>query len=269
MRWPRSAVLFVVDGLRPDGLQHAHTPNIDSILGSGACTFQAKTTMPTITLPCMVSMFLGTGPDRHGIATNTWAPARQIPSIVDLVHSAGRSTAAFYNWEPLRDLSMPGSLDASYFRRSYHAPQGDTEIAEGAASYLSNRSTDFAFVYLGYTDMAGHDYGWMTDSYLKAVSNADAGIGKVLDALRRAGVLEHTFLIVTSDHGGHEKTHGTNMPEDMIVPWVVSGPGVPSGVSIAHSVSIVDTAPTIAALLRLGPLEEWTGRVIREVAQGI
>jgi len=138
------------------------------------------------------------------------------------------------------------------------------EIADGAAGYLSDRPTDFAFIYLGYTDMAGHDYGWMTDSHLEAVKNADAGIGKVIDASGATRLLDHSFLLVTSDHGGHEKTHGTNMPEDMIVPWIVSGPGVSSGLSITDSLSITYTAPTIAALLKIDPPEEWTGRVIEE-----
>lgn len=178
MEQPRSIVLFVVDGLRPDGLEKAHTPNIDGLLRSGAYTLKAQTTMPAITLPCMASMFLGTGPEQHGITSNTWTPSPQIPSIIDAVRSAAKSTAAFYNWEPLRDLSMPGSLDASFFRRNYHSPQGDMEIAEDVARYLSARATDFAFVYLGYTDMAGHDYGWMTDAYIDAVANADVGIGK-------------------------------------------------------------------------------------------
>ncbi len=60
-----SVVVFIVDGLRPDGLEQAHTPNIDSILSTGAYTFRAETTMPTMTLPCMASMFLGTSPDAH------------------------------------------------------------------------------------------------------------------------------------------------------------------------------------------------------------
>ena len=32
---PQSAVLFVIDGLRPDGLQRAETPHIDQLIARG------------------------------------------------------------------------------------------------------------------------------------------------------------------------------------------------------------------------------------------
>ena len=111
-----SVVLFVVDGLRPDGLQKAKTPSIDSLVNNGAYTFEARTVMPSVTLPCIASMLLGTDPKHHGIITNTWNTSdRLIPSVIDLVHFEGMTTASFYNWEPLRDLSKPGSLNASFF----------------------------------------------------------------------------------------------------------------------------------------------------------
>jgi len=267
MRQFQSVVLFVVDGLRPDGLKQANTPHIDSLMNGGARTFEARTIMPSITLPCMASMLLGTGSERHGITTNTWTPIAPIPSIIDLVHSAGKTTASFYNWEPLRDLSKPGSLDASLFRRNCGEPEGDLEIARYAAHYLSDKATSFALVYLGYTDMAGHDYGWMSDHYIEAVENADAGIGKVVNALRTAKRSKDTFSIVTSDHGGHEKTHGTALPQDMIIPWIISGPEVPAQLGITDTVNIADTAPTIAALMRIDRPDEWTGHVISEVVK--
>jgi hypothetical protein len=47
----------------------------------------------------------------------------------------------------------------------------------------------------------------------------------------------------------------------------VSGLGVPSGLSLTDGISITDTAPMIAALLRIDRPEEWTGYVISEVVQ--
>ena len=267
VRQSQSVVLFVVDGLRSDGLKQANTPYMDSLMNSGAHTFEARTIMPSITLPCMASMLLGTGSELHGITTNAWTPIAPIPSIIDIVHSAGKTTASFYNWEPLRDLSKPGSLDAAFFRRSCSAPEGDLEIAEYAARYLLDKATAFALVYLGYTDIAGHDYGWMSDHYIEAIENADVAVGKVAGALNMASRFKNTFFIVTSDHGGHEKTHGTDLPQDMIVPWIISGPEVPAQLGITDTVNIRDTAPTIAALLAINRPDEWTGRVISEVVK--
>src|SRR5437870_1630495 len=103
MSKPRRAVLILIDGMRPDGLQAAHTPAIDSLIARGAHTFSAQTVMPSITLPCHSSLFYGVHPERHGITTNTWHPfARPVPSLIDIMKQAlRRKTAMFYNWGEL------------------------------------------------------------------------------------------------------------------------------------------------------------------------
>ena len=262
----KSVILFVVDGLRPDGLKKADTPCIDNLVNNGAYTFKAKTVMPSVTLPCIASMFLGTEPKHHGVTTNTWnATAHSIPSIIDLVHSEGMTTASFYNWEPLRDLSKPGSLNASFFLDNCEDPHGDLEIARLAADYLLHIPASFAFIYLGYTDAAGHKYGWMTDDYLEAIENADVAIERVLEAMNRSEAAGNAVFIVASDHGGHGKTHGTDKPEDLTIPWIISGSGIPSGFELDEPVSIIDTAPTIAELLGIAQPRVWTGRVVSQI----
>ena len=254
-------VLFVLDGLRPDGLQQADTPHMDGIFEGGAFTYSARTVMPSATLPCHTSMFRSVTPDRHGITTNTWVPqVRPVPSITDIVHGAGRPTSAFYNWEQLRDLADPGSLDRSYYTSNCRDAVGDLEIAEAAARCLGEQ-TGFAFVYFGYTDIAGHNSGWMSDPYLQAIANADKGVGQVLSVLDR----RRTAIILTSDHGGHERTHGTEMAEDMTIPWATCAPGIPAGYEIDEQIEIIDNPPTIAAYLDLPPPEEWAGKPVQSI----
>ncbi len=258
-------ILFVIDGLRPDGLQQAATPCMDRLIRQGASTYTARTVMPSATLPCHTSMFRGVPPQRHGIITNTYVPqVRPVPSLVDVLHQAGKRTAFFYNWEPLRDLADPGSLDRSYYMNNCHEPDGDGELARLAAATLRQWTPDFAFVYLGGTDVAGHDHGWMSAQYLAAVGRADAAIGAVLAAVDPA----ETTVIVTSDHGGHERTHGTEMDEDMTIPWVIAGPPVPTGRPLQEPVNIIDNPTTIAALLAVAPARDWAGRVVREAISG-
>lgn len=250
-------VLFVVDGMRPDGLLQADTPTLDRLMATGATTLRARAVMPSVTLPCHMSLFLGVDPRRHGITTNTWTPqARPVPGLFGVLRSAGRVSASFYNWEQLRDLSRPGSLDAAFFLDNCHYAEGtgDLKLAELASRWLRENPADFAFVYLGYTDIAGHDHGWMTAPYLRAIANADLCIGLVLEALPR-----DTVVIVTSDHGGHEQTHGTDMDQDMIIPLILSEPGMPSGVTIERTVGLIDAAPTIARLFGIEGPDDWSG----------
>lgn len=254
-------ILVSIDGMRPDGFQQAETPTIDAIIKRGAHTFNAQTVRPPITLPCHTSMFRGVAPDKHGITSNIWAPmARPIPSIVELVHRAGGKTAAFYNWEQLRDLSGPGALDFAFYWgfRNDENIEGDIVVARAAIDYIRTQQPDFAFVYLGWTDEVGHKHGWMSDQYIHAISRADAALGEIIASLQETGRLEQTTILVQSDHGGHGFTH-TGEPEDMQIPWIIAGPRIKQGYTITGDVSIINTAPTLAKVVGVTPAPEWTG----------
>ena len=262
-----SVTLILIDGLRPDGLLQAHTPTLDLLIASGAHTLSARTVMPSITLPCHVSLFLGVPPEQHGVTTNLWKPRQYTADsnpaptgLVEALKAAGKVTAFFYNWEELRDVSRPDSLSASFFLNGSKDPHGtgDLELAELAAGWLASHPVDFAFIYLGYTDTAGHDYGWMSEHYLMAIANTDRCIDNLLSVLPEDGT-----LIVTSDHGGHDQSHGTDCDEDMIVPFIICGPGIPAGYRIEHPVNITDIAPTIASLLGILPPSGWIGQPLK------
>ena len=67
------------------------------------------------------------------------------------------------------------------------------------------------------------------------------------------------LVIVTADHGGHDRTHGTPLPEDMTIPVVFCGPKFEKGKTLS-GVSIKDIAPTVTALLGVEPDEDWEGK---------
>jgi arylsulfatase A-like enzyme len=75
-------------------------------------------------------------------------------------------------------------------------------------------------------------------------------------------------VLLQSDHGGHERTHGTASSEDMTIPWLVAGPGIRQGYEIKTAVSLLDTAPTLARLLKISPHPAWEGRCIEEIFEG-
>jgi hypothetical protein len=79
-------------------------------------------------------------------------------------------------------------------------------------------------------------------------------VGAVIGALEAWGQLERTYVIFTSDNGFHLGVHrllpGKQTPyeEDIRVPLIVRGPGVPERVTREHLVGNIDLAPTIADL---------------------
>ncbi len=256
----KHVVLFLVDGMRPDGLLAADTPFLDEMKAAALYTYQARSVFPTTTLPCHISLFHSIPPEAHGVRDNTWRPLpTPVPGLADVVHRSGLTAAAFYNWEELRDISRPGSLAASFYLKDVPDDGGrtDRDIADLAGAWLQAHAWAFAFVYMHNTDKNGHRSGWMSDAYLAAIGNADGCIRRVC-----ARLPENTVVIVTSDHGGHENTHHSDLAEDMTIPLFLWGPGIPRGRRIDAPVGILDIAPTVVRLLGLTAPAEWVGRPI-------
>ena len=259
----KRVLLCSMDGVRPDAIAATPTPTIDRLAQSGAFTWRARTVMPCCTLPCHTSMLRGVPPERHGITSNTFHPlVRPVPSLIDVARAAGKRTGFFYNWEPLRDLAEPGSLHISVMHGECTSAASDAFLADRACEYLQADDLDFLFLYLGWPDECGHKYGWMSAPYLEAITHADYCLGRVLDTLSHLG--RETTTLVLSDHGGHDRTHGTDTPEDMTIPFVLSGPGVRQGLEITEPVVIYDTCVTLASLLDLPPAPQWEGRIVKE-----
>lgn len=51
----------------------------------------------------------------------------------------------------------------------------------------------------------------------------------------------------------------------MAIPWIVAGPRIRSNYTLKNSVSLLDTAPTLARLLNIPPHPQWEGRCVDEV----
>jgi hypothetical protein len=207
-----------------------------------------------------MSIFHSVPPGRHGVTSNTWSPmARPLPGLVEVAHAAGRRCAFFYNWEPLRNLSQPDRLELAYYRDTDETPGGDHYIAGEAMRSLPVDRPDFAFVYLGTVDVTGHAFGWMSPRYLSQAAYVDGAVASLLRVLPA-----DTHVCVQADHGGHDRSHGTERPEDMTIPWILAGPGVRAGHGLQAPVSLLDTVPTLARLLGLAPDPQWEGRVVEE-----
>jgi predicted AlkP superfamily pyrophosphatase or phosphodiesterase len=254
-------VIFVmIDGLRPDAITPERCPTLTGLMARGTYSLRAQSVMPCMTLPCHMSIFHSVPPSRHGVTSNTWSPmARPLPGLVEVAHTAGRRCAFYYNWEPLRNLSQPGHLVHSYFRDNDETPGGDHYIAGEAMRSLPVDRPDFAFIYLGTVDVAGHAFGWMSPRYLDQAAYVDQAVGTLLAVLPA-----DTHVLVHADHGGHERSHGTDVPEDMTIPWLLAGPRVRAAHELQEPISLLDTAPTLARLLDVAPDGQWEGRCVEE-----
>ncbi|MBR6767699.1 MAG: alkaline phosphatase family protein [Clostridia bacterium] len=165
----------------------------------------------------------------------------------------------FYGWEPIRDIARPGSLIRAEYIWSYARESADQELTERALACIREDKPDFVFLYLVDTDeKGGHDNGWMTEAYLDRIR---ISIGCVQTISEQAG--EDYTIIVTADHGGHDRMHGTDMPEDMTIPMFFIGTDFTPGKQL-ENVSLLDIAPTVADVMGIYPANGWEGRNLAE-----
>jgi arylsulfatase A-like enzyme len=97
----------------------------------------------------------------------------------------------------------------------------------------------------------------MEDLYQKRLQSmlaVDEMIGRLVQTLRESGELDDTYIFFTSDNGYHMGTHRlstgkwTAYEEDIRVPLIAVGPGVPEDRKLEHLVLNNDLAPTFAEL---------------------
>ena len=96
--------------------------------------------------------------------------------------------------------------------------------------------------------------------YCGAIELIDDGVGLILNALKRRGMLENTYIIFSSDHGEMLGDHGLYTKSvayepSLRVPLIVAGPEIEGGCVSDALVELIDINPTICELADVPPLE--------------
>lgn len=252
----KKVILISIDGMRPDGLKMCGNSYVQELEKMCSYTYNASSMNPSVTFPCHFSMTHSVTPQRHGILSNTYVPqVRPVKGIFEKISDAGGVSAMFYGWEPLRDIALPGTLKFATYINAYMQDSCDTVLTDKAIKLISAHKPDFVFLYMVETDeKGGHDNGWMSQEYLRRISIAIDNVKRIIEKFG-----EEYSVIVMADHGGHDRSHGTELPEDMTIPLFFRGPDFVPGQTIPNA-SLLDIAPTIAEVMGIVPDREWEGR---------
>jgi N-acetylglucosamine-6-sulfatase len=103
----------------------------------------------------------------------------------------------------------------------------------------------------------------------------DDSLGRILGALEKAGALDNTIVVFTSDHGYFYGEHGLNeerrlaYEETIRIPLVVRyPPRVSAGAIAPEMVLTIDLAPTLVELAGLTPAASMEGRSLSPIFAG-
>lgn len=258
-------IVISVDGLRPDAIAKYDARTLEGLMARGRYSLTAQTIAISNTLPSHTSMLTGVEPEQHKI---TWNKDRsgefghvEVPTVFGLAHSAGYRTAAFYSKSKFHHIDAPETIDHVRGPKGGVIPWNSGKVADLVVAHLDSAKPNVTFVHLADADFAGHNFGWMQHMYGMAVRQADAAVARILAAADRSFGAGNYTVIVTSDHGGHKKGHGTTDPVDTTIPWIVSGAGVQRGDSLS-GIRTMDTAATVLWMLNINAPESLVGRPV-------
>jgi predicted AlkP superfamily pyrophosphatase or phosphodiesterase len=256
----KHVLIISEDGLRADAVATMHLHWHELLRKRGAYSFSAKTIRDASTLPAHASMLSGVHPSVHGLTWNNWRPSKgyiKAPTIFTRAQEAGLTTAFFTGKSKLRHIVPPGTVGV-FERPGYYCKK----VADEAAQYLVTEKPALAFVHFSDPDEFGHSKGWMSPAQIKAIAQSDKCLGVLYEALEKSGLVEDTLIIVSADHGGHNKVHSGAKPIDRLIPWIACGPGVREGFHIPTEISTVDTAATALSALGLPIPPEIAGKPV-------
>jgi predicted AlkP superfamily pyrophosphatase or phosphodiesterase len=227
----------------------ARLPTLRTLAARGVVTPRMATVFPSTTWPTHVSLVTGVSPARHGVVGNSILDRRtgrredltgdpvydaaeilRSPTLHDIAHAAGRSTAAV-DWPATRHaaslhFNLPFFKSQEVFER-HTAPavwaeltalgfpmdrQGawaelprrflkDRMVAEVAAHVLHRHRPDVLLVHFLCVDSFQHLHGPRSPEAYWAAGYVDALVGDVLAALPAPGLEGDTIVAVVSDHG--------------------------------------------------------------------
>lgn len=209
---PERVVVVSIDALHPAALTAATMPNVSRLARLGRVTLEGHSTRPPKTLVAHTAMLTGLSPAQSGKTDNGWEdgnPTVEFSTLLDDARAAGYRTAYFYSKEKLGFL-VTGGVDV-------HALAPDDGVARSRA-HLAAPGRGFLFLHLSGLEYAGMEHGWLSPEYLAAATAIDRALSPLFADLERRGKF---FVVVTSDHAGHGREHGTDHADDGRLPLVI------------------------------------------------
>lgn len=263
----RQVIHISVDGLRPDAIDAlgpVGAPNFFRMRREGATTDNARTDPKlAATLPDHASQLTSRPVFRsegHGWAANVdpgypstvhLLKLEYVPSVFDVVHDSGHSTALYASKDKfavfVRSWGTFGAPDRTepddgQDKIDHFLIDGDMEavVAAFLADYEVSPQT-YAFLHLRQPDSTGHSSEWDIrpgSEYLGAVARVDAILGEIMALVESSYLGDSTVVIVTADHGGDLGTENHILLPDIglyesgIVPFYVWGITVEPGADL-------------------------------------
>ncbi len=205
-------LIVSIDALHPKALGPKSSPHIYSLMGKGVYTLKGQSTNPPLTLLSHTAMFSGLSPEQNKKTDNAWFPGQPTFQGETIFHSpkrAGFSTGYFYSKEKLGFL-VNEKIDTHGLSKDF--------ALNRAIAFFQAPGKPFCFLHISGLDQAGPAEGWLSPGYLEELFFIDDALEPFITMIREK---KKYLIIITSDHAGHDKIHGSDHPEDSKLPLIM------------------------------------------------
>lgn len=254
-------IVFIIDGLQPDAAKVAAAngaKNLKFLIENGVCVTEAYSTSPA---PRMYlpdgSLPWGTSSSPN-VAMHTGTHVFESRQMDDIFLSARRAK--------IKSVFAGGAINYNEFTTPdfcYAGSLTDSVVVQRGIDHFKNDGTRLLRLHLQRIrdSWSGPEDKLNPHSqYQKAILNADALLGKLIQVLKDENVWENTYIIVSGDHG-MGITEQSDHPPSVLSSWTAFmnfyGPGVKKGNSIPYA-ETPDLAIMINHFLNLDPLQGHT-----------
>ena len=188
---------------------------------------------------------------------------RRLLSAPELTAAPGAQSPVFlyvHYMEPHAPYNMPPRYRKKFERRS------DPSIDSTAAA---QKLLDLNFGALSAAELDN-----LSSLYDAEVAFLDDELRRLMTGLEARGLLQHSIVVVTADHGEelgeHQLVgHGVSLyNQELHVPLIVVGQGVPAGQMVREPVSLTDVAPSLLALIGQPAEPRFQGRSLVPLLKG-
>lgn len=276
----KKAVYVIVDGIPADQIERLHTPAIFDIASKGAYSraytggkIGGYSQTATISAIGYTNLLTATWFNKHNVGGNSdLKPNYNYWTIFRIAKEQPQKykTAIYSSWTNNRTVLIgEGKKETNYLKIDYvkdgydldsirfpkkekdlHIFDIDEQISKDAAEGIRTDAPDLSWVYLWYTDDAGHiaGNGAFFDEYVR---KADEQVARIWEAVkyREANFDEEWMVVITTDHGRGENGHdhgGQSWRERTT--WVSTNVPVNSHFT-SGNLAITDIAPSICRFM--------------------
>lgn len=232
-----------IDGCRPDALDSANTPTIDSLIQTGLISPDALNDDVTFSGPGWSAIMTGVYSPKHLVTSNNFAgnDFATYPPIAKHIedYDPGLNTASICHWAPINNSIVTTNADFTLNVSS------DSALSAEAVDRITNHDPHYLFIHFDDVDHAGHAHGFSTTvtEYMDAIEAVDAFITPITRAIteRPNYANENWLVLVTPDHGGIGTSHGGNSIEEQRVFFIASSPDITPDTILAVGTNASDS----------------------------